>query len=189
MITQASSHRQKKWWTHTQRKGQEVTHSRDRCQSENPTDVWKVWIKIQIVMGGKKHPNLLFQGGRDYSDFQGMTRESTETQRTEWKKLIRPSVQTLSTFLSFRGRQTTLGLTRVVITRLQREFDSNMTRMNGLASYPNQDTCCRKNDTFICPIISFSHDQVVQFPRPIILQFFSTCIFLPRYHAIKNLYF
>lgn len=64
MITQASSHRQKRWWTHTQRKGREVTHSRDRCQSENPTDVWKVWIKTQIEMGGATSKSSLSEAKR-----------------------------------------------------------------------------------------------------------------------------
>ncbi len=62
MITQASSHRQKRWWTHTQRKGREVTHSRDRCQSKNPTNVWKVWIKIQIEMEKKNIQIFYFRG-------------------------------------------------------------------------------------------------------------------------------
>lgn len=124
------------------RKGWVVTHSRDRCQSKYLMNVWRTWIKIEIVKGGVS--NLQFKGRKDYSVFQGVTGESMKTQRTEWKKLIRPSVQTHSTFLSLRKRRTVWGLTRVVITRLKPGSDSNMTRMNGPSNYPNQDTCSWK---------------------------------------------
>lgn len=50
-------------------------------------------------------------------------------------KEIDPSVRTHSTFLSFRGRQTALGLTTVVITPLQHNCDSTVTRMNRLSSH------------------------------------------------------
>ncbi|CAB1452638.1 unnamed protein product [Pleuronectes platessa] len=88
-IIQANSRRQKRRWTHIQRKGREVTHSRDRRHRENLADVRKAHTPLP----------------------------------------------------SFRRRQTAFGLTGVVITRLPLGSDSNMTRMNGPTSYPNQDTC------------------------------------------------
>lgn len=92
-------------------------------------------------------------------------------------KEIDPPLRTDTLYISIIQRETALGLTRVVISRLQQGSDSNMTRMNELASCPNQDTCCWRNDTFI------SNDQS--------LQFFHTYIyflFLARCHAIKNIF-
>lgn len=104
MITQASSHRQKRWWTHTQRKGREVTHSRDRCQSKNPTNVWKVWIKIQIEMEKKTSKSSISEEKR----LQWFSRYDKGKHRDveDRVKEIDPSLRTDTLYISIIQRET-----------------------------------------------------------------------------------
>lgn len=53
-------------------------------------------------------------------------------------KEIDPSLRTDTLYISIIQRETALGLTRVVISRVQQGSDSNMTRMNELASCPDE---------------------------------------------------
>lgn len=85
-------------------------------------------------------------------DFSAFSRHDNGEHRDieERVKEIDPSLLTDTLNISIIQRETdsVLALTRVVITRLQRSSDSDMTRMNGLASYPNKDMCCLKNDIY-----------------------------------------
>lgn len=70
-------------------------------------------------------------------------------------KEIDPSICTDTFYISIIQRQPALGLTRMVITRLQQNCDSTVTRMNRLSSHSNQNTCCQGNYIFTHSIYFF----------------------------------
>lgn len=159
MITQSQQSQTKEDDGHAHRRKVEEWHTAGTdVRAKNSTDVWKVWIKIQIVMEGGGGTQIFFFKGDEitvvFKVWQEKARRPRGQSERNWSVLAYR--HTPHFYHSEGDRQSLLGLTRVVITRLQRGSDSNMTRMNGLASYPNRDTCCWRNYTFIWLLISFS---------------------------------
>lgn len=160
MITQASSHRQKRWWTRTQRKGREVTHSRDSCQSKNPTEVWKVWIKIHIAME-KNIQIFYFRGGKITVIFKVWQRKARRRKgQSERNWSVLQYRHTLHFYHSEGDRQRLVwqGWSSLVCSGA---LTATWRGWMDWPAIPTKTHAVGENDTFICLIISFSHDQVL----------------------------
>lgn len=81
---------------------------------------------IQIFVFREEAVTEILYDKRKRRDVQGRVKE------------IDPSLRTDTLYISIIQRETALGLTRVVISRVQQSSDSNMTRMNELASCPDR---------------------------------------------------
>lgn len=122
------AHKEKRSWSDTQQ-GQMSERKPYRC------------IGVDWDSDGQKKPNTHKHAHKSFTSGEERLQWFSKYDRRKNRgiedmlKEIDPSVRTHSTFLSFRGRQTALGLTTVVITPLQHNCDSTVTRMNRLSSH------------------------------------------------------